>query len=81
VTNVYPRGDALPRQNIIPKAPLARILMEQGAKRVSADAVDKFEQVLNDIADEIAQRSWDIAKHSGRKTIHDDDIKLAARNG
>ncbi|MCF7861804.1 NFYB/HAP3 family transcription factor subunit [Candidatus Woesearchaeota archaeon] len=54
--------------------------MNQGAKRVSADALEKFEQILNEIAEEIAQRSWDIAKHSGRKTIHDDDIKLAARN-
>ena len=63
----------------IPKAPAARILMNAGAKRVSADAADTFSEVLHGIALKIGERSVMIAKHSGRKTVHEDDIKLAAR--
>ena len=67
------------RTTIIPHAPVARILYKAGAKRVSADAVDAFTDVLTDIADKIATQANRIAKHSGRKTIHEGDIKLAAK--
>ncbi len=65
--------------SIIPKAPFARILMNAGAKRVSAEAIDAFTDVITDIAEEISTKAARIAQHSGRKTIHDGDIKLAIR--
>ena len=65
--------------SIIPKAPFARILLNAGAKRVSAEAIDAFADVITDIAEEISTRAAKIAQHSGRKTIHDGDIKLAVR--
>ncbi len=67
------------RTTVIPKAPLARILMNAGAKRVSADAVALFTDKLEEIARKIAEDSVRISKHAGRKTVHDSDIKLAAR--
>ena len=67
------------RITAIPKAPVSRILMKAGAKRVSAEAVDTFTEVLEDISMEIAQHAVRIAKHAGRKTIHDTDIKLAQK--
>ncbi|MFH1511546.1 MAG: histone [Candidatus Woesearchaeota archaeon] len=67
------------RPNIIPKAPLARILLNAGAKRVSQGALDAFADVLHVRTDEIATHSTRIAKHAGRKTVHEEDIKLAAR--
>lgn len=67
------------RATIIPKAPAARILMKAGAKRVSASAVDAFVEVLTDITEEIAERAAKIAKHAGRKTIHESDIKMAVK--
>ena len=67
------------RTTIIPKAPIARILMKAGAKRVSAKAASIFTDTLEEIAREIAEDSVKIAKHAGRKTVHDSDIKLAAR--
>ena len=67
------------RSNIIPKAPVARILMNAGAKRVSADAVDEFVDVLTAITEDIATQAVKIAKHSGRKTVQHGDIKLAAK--
>jgi len=67
------------RVTIIPKAPVARILIRAGAKRVSADAVDAFTEVLQDLALKIGEQASRIAKHSGRKTVQEGDIKLAAK--
>ena len=67
------------KTSMIPKAPVGRILMRSGAKRVSADAMDAFSDVLQDISVEIAEKAARIAKHSGRKTVQEEDIKLAAK--
>jgi len=67
------------RVGIIPKAPAARILMNSGAKRVSADAVEAFAELITNIAEEIGEQAVRIAKHSGRKTVQEGDIKLASR--
>ena len=65
--------------SVIPKAPFGRILMRAGAKRVSADAVETFTEILTEMTEEIATQSAKISKHAGRKTIHEGDIKLAAK--
>jgi len=67
------------RTGTIPRAPVGRILQNAGAKRVSMKAMEAFAEVLEDIASEIGARAVKIAKHSGRKTVHDGDVKLAAR--
>ena len=67
------------RPNIIPKAPLARILLYAGAKRVSAQAAETFAEVLEARTEVIAQQAAKIARHAGRKTVHEEDIKLAAK--
>ena len=63
----------------IPKASVARILMKAGAKRVSQDAVDTLTDVLTDIGIKISSRAAEISKHSGRKTVHEGDVRLAAK--
>ncbi len=63
----------------IPRAPVGRILMKAGAKRVSADAADAFTEILIEKALKIASQATEISKHSGRKTVNEGDIKLAAR--
>ncbi|MBS3100705.1 NFYB/HAP3 family transcription factor subunit [Candidatus Woesearchaeota archaeon] len=63
----------------IPKASVARILMKAGAKRVSANGVDAFTEVLTDIAVKISSKAAQIAKHAGRKTVHEGDVRLAAK--
>ncbi len=63
----------------IPKAPVARILMNAGAKRVSAGASEAFADFIHERALTIGEKAARIAKHSGRKTVHGDDVKLAAR--
>lgn len=67
------------KTSIIPKAPVGRILSNMGAKRVSAGAVNVFTEVLTEKAEKIASQAVKIAKHSGRKTVQDGDVKLAAK--
>jgi len=65
--------------SIIPKAPVGRILMRAGAKRVSQDAIDSFTEILTEMTEKIATRAAEISKHSGRKTVHEGDVRLAAK--
>ena len=67
------------RPNIIPKASVARILVNAGAKRVSASAVNVFTDIIQEMTEKIAEKAARIAKHSGRKTVKDEDVKLAAK--
>jgi len=68
------------KTSTIPKASVARILIKAGAKRISQDGVDAFADVLTDIALKISKKAADISRHAGRKTIHEGDVKLAAKN-
>ncbi len=65
--------------SIMPKAPVARILFKAGAKRVSQPATDAFSDVLREIAEGIAGRAVQIARHSGRKTVQEGDVRLAVK--
>ncbi len=67
------------RNTLIPRAPAARILIKAGAKRVSAEAAEAFAAYLEEAGLKIAEDSIKAAKHAGRKTVHDSDIRLAAR--
>jgi DNA-binding protein len=67
------------KTGIIPKAPVARIIIAAGADRVSADAVDAFTDLIQEMAEEIGTHAVSIAKHSGRKTVQAGDVKLAAK--
>ena len=67
------------KTSTIPKAPAARILVNAGAKRVSAGAAEAFSDVIHEIGLKIGEQAVRIAKHSGRKTVQEEDIKLAAR--
>jgi len=62
----------------IPRATCARILMNAGANRVSVPAAAEFSEVITKIALSIGEKAVKIAQHSGRKTVDDRDVKLAA---
>ena len=59
-------------------ARVEKLIRDAGAQRVSADAIEKLNQVLTDYGTSIAKYAVDLARHSGRKTIKEGDIKLAA---
>lgn len=63
----------------ISPAPAARILMQAGAKRVSAEAANEFADLILKIALDTSERAAMIAKHSGRKTVNGEDVKLAVK--
>ena len=67
------------KTSVISKAPVGRILIKAGANRVSSDASEAFAEILTGITEKIAVRAAQIAKHSGRKTVNEGDIRLAAR--
>ena len=62
-----------------PKAPLGRIFVKAGASRVSAEALDVFADILEQIAEDISIHAIRVAKHAGRKTLQAEDIKIASR--
>lgn len=62
-----------------PSAPLERIARKAGAERVSASAVEALNEVLTEIAEQIAKEASAASNHAGRVTIKRDDIKLASR--
>ena len=61
----------------IPKAPIARIIKDTGAERVSEDAKVELAESLEEIARDIAIKANEAAKLAKRKTIKAEDIKFA----
>ena len=64
----------------IPKAPVARIIKESGAERVSEDAKEALAEYLEEVARDVAKEANNVAKVAKRKTVKADDIKLAIKN-
>ena len=64
----------------IPKAPVARIIKESGAERVSEDAKEELALYLEEVARDIAKKANGAAKSAKRKTVKGEDIKFVIKN-
>ena len=64
----------------IPKAPVARIIKESGAERVSEDAKVALADYLDEVARNVAKEANAVAKIAKRKTVKAEDIILAIKN-
>jgi histone H3/H4 len=64
---------------VLPKSPFERILKKAGAKRVSSEAMEEFAKIMEEKLLKIASEAALLAKHAGRKTIIDEDIRMARR--
>ena len=60
------------------RARVEKLIRTAGAHRVSAEAIDRLNEVLTSYGTNIAKYAVEIARHSGRKTVKESDIKLAA---
>ncbi len=69
------------KRSIIPAAPMAEILKNAGAERVSDDAARAFADVLHDMANGLAKDAVRFAQHAGRKTVKREDVELARKQG
>jgi histone H3/H4 len=63
----------------LPLASVERIMRNAGAERISMNAIITMADILEDICRDISQEAIDLAKHSKRKTVKKEDVKLAAR--
>ncbi|MGD8565501.1 MAG: histone family protein [Candidatus Bathyarchaeota archaeon] len=60
-------------------APMHRLCKKAGAERVSEAASKELAKALEEIGLKIAKEALDFAMHAGRKTIHAEDIEIAAK--
>ena len=67
------------RKRLLPLAAMEKILKQCGAERVSDKAKVALKNVIEDIAEEIAENAVKLALHAGRKTVKAGDVKLAAK--
>ncbi|MFW9854133.1 MAG: histone family protein [Candidatus Thorarchaeota archaeon] len=66
------------RKSGFARARVEKVIRDAGAFRVSADAVYRLNEVLTDYGMNVSRYAVDIAKHSGRRTVKEVDIRLAA---
>ena len=55
-------------------AHVEQLIRNAGAHRVSADAIDRMNELLTNYGMEVAKYAVEIARHGGRKTVKDEDV-------
>ena len=68
-------------KKLLPLAAMEKIIKKVGGAdiRVSDKAKAALKAVIEEKAEEIAERAWRLATHAGRKTVKEGDIKLAVK--
>ena len=64
-------------KKILALAGMEKLLKKVGAERVSDKGKEALREVLEEYAEKIGEKAIKFARHSGRKTIKAEDIKLA----
>ena len=64
---------------VLPLAPLKRIAKRSGVKRISDEALTELRDYVEEVADRLAKDAVIAAKHAGRVTIKEEDIKLVSK--
>ena len=63
----------------IPLKAAERILRKAGAKRVSKAASEEFSKFLEELAGGIARDAAQLAQHSGRVTVTEQDVLMVRK--
>lgn len=66
-------------ERLLPLAAMEKVLKQCGAERVSDKAKTALKDVVEEKAQNIAEKAVRLANHAGRKTIKASDIKLAVK--
>ncbi len=62
---------------VLPLAPVERVIRKAGAERVSENAGIELAKVLEEYGLEVSREAITLAKHAGRTTVKEEDIRLA----
>ncbi len=65
----------------IPLAAMERIIEKAGAERIAEDAKQELKDICETLAAKYGERAAKFADHAGRKTVKEEDVKLAIRQG
>jgi histone H3/H4 len=63
----------------LPLKAVERILRKAGAKRVSRGGAEEFSKYLEQLAGEIASDASQLAQHSGRVTVTEQDVLMVRK--
>ena len=58
---------------------MERLLKKAGCKRISVEAAEKLREILEKQGISIGKMSWKLAKHAKRRTVMQEDVKLASQ--
>lgn len=61
-----------------PVATIKRIMKDAGVERASDEAAEELSEVLNEVAMDISQKALNLMFHAKRKTVTEEDVRLAA---
>ena len=67
-------------KNALSLSGMEKLLKKAGAERVSDKAKSVFREVLEELGEQIGKKAVMFAKHSKRKTIKAEDVKLANKS-
>ncbi len=71
-------GEKVNKMSGFARARVERLIRNAGAFRVAGDAIDRLNEVLTEYSTNVAKYAVEIARHSGRKTVKESDVILAA---
>jgi histone H3/H4 len=63
---------------MLPLAAIERIARKAGAERISKEALEELKHTIEEITEELVKEIERLARHAKRKTIKEEDVKLAA---
>ena len=63
----------------LPIAAMHRIIRKAGADRVSESAARELGRILEELGVQIGREALDWSMHAGRRTVRQDDVKMAAK--
>ena len=66
-------------KGVLANATMEKLLKKAGAFRVSDSAKEALKEVLEAYAEMVGHKAVRLAKHSGRKTVKNIDVKEAVR--